>query len=170
MLDSDMFTQSYGRLADHLIGVTGYELPSEPKRRDSDDWYLPSRRRRELETQKVPFTQAKCSPVETYEMSDDEALLCPARAKGFSLVDKAFALFMVEDISEIEFATDAFDSLCMHPRLKTTIEALVEAHASRASKFDDLVPGKGRGVVISLEGPPGSGKTLTAGKTKRRIL
>lgn len=43
------------------------------------------------------------------------------------------------------------------------MRGLVEAHDPDSPSFDDVVEGKGRGVILSLEGPPGSGKTLTAG-------
>ena len=37
------------------------------------------------------------------------------------------------------------------------------SHLRQSDRFDDLIPGKGGGVVILLHGPPGVGKTLTAG-------
>jgi predicted ATPase with chaperone activity len=33
---------------------------------------------------------------------------------------------------------------------------------SKAKKFDDLVTGKGNGLVMLLHGSPGTGKSLTA--------
>ncbi|KAF4994265.1 hypothetical protein FGRMN_5903 [Fusarium graminum] len=38
----------------------------------------------------------------------------------------------------------------------------VGKHDPDSQVFDDIVKGKGKGIIISLEGPPGSGKTLTA--------
>jgi SpoVK/Ycf46/Vps4 family AAA+-type ATPase len=39
---------------------------------------------------------------------------------------------------------------------------LVEAWTTKSTKFDDYIPGKGRGLIGLLHGPPGLGKTLTA--------
>ena len=51
----------------------------------------------------------------------------------------------------------------MEPVLKDTIRALVGMHDTPMPNFDDFITGKGKGVIMSLEGPPGAGKTLTAG-------
>lgn len=40
---------------------------------------------------------------------------------------------------------------------------MVNSHLRQSNSFQDIVPGKGGGVVILLHGPPGVGKTLTAG-------
>jgi len=46
---------------------------------------------------------------------------------------------------------------------KSIVRALVESHKFHAAKtIDDVVQGKGKGLVSVLHGPPGTGKTLTA--------
>ena len=45
---------------------------------------------------------------------------------------------------------------------KLLISSLVKQHTSQSTGFDDLVAGKGRGLVGLLCGNPGCGKTLTA--------
>ena len=50
----------------------------------------------------------------------------------------------------------------MEKTVKDVIYQLVVSHSIGASKFDDFVKGKGKGLVGLLFGPPGSGKTLTA--------
>jgi SpoVK/Ycf46/Vps4 family AAA+-type ATPase len=47
------------------------------------------------------------------------------------------------------------------------VQALVAEHTQRTTDpnsqgFDDIVKGKGRGLILVLHGPPGVGKTLTA--------
>jgi hypothetical protein len=113
---------------------------------------------------KIIFNKAQCFPEKEYEMTDEEALLCPSRTRGFSLQEKKFAFFLVDNVSIIDFRESSFDSLVLDPRYKSTIRALVESHDSTSTDFDDLISGKGKGVILSLEGPPGSGKTLTAGE------
>jgi SpoVK/Ycf46/Vps4 family AAA+-type ATPase len=58
-------------------------------------------------------------------------------------------------------------------RQKTLIHALVREHISESDSFDDVIKGKGRGLIGLLAGTPGCGKTLTAeavAETTRRPL
>ena len=66
-----------------------------------------------------------------------------------------------------------FEDLVIPTSFRTTLVALVDDHASgnrhplrktkaRAATQIDLVRGKGRGLIILLHGPPGTGKTSTA--------
>ena len=45
---------------------------------------------------------------------------------------------------------------------KDLIHALVKQHSRRAETFDDIVAGKGKGLIGLFCGGPGCGKTLTA--------
>jgi len=119
---------------------------------------------RASQKEKIIFNKAECFiDDKQYEISDEMAMLSPARARGFSLSEKAWAFFLVDQVKPIEFSLRAFQSLAMDSYYKDMIQALVEAHDTKTEDFDDIVVGKGKGVIISLEGPPGSGKTLTAG-------
>lgn len=42
------------------------------------------------------------------------------------------------------------------------MQALVATHTQQKLGFDDIVKGKGKGLILVLHGPPGVGKTLTA--------
>jgi hypothetical protein len=42
--------------------------------------------------------------------------------------------------------------------LKTAIQALLQTQDGCAQEFDDIMPGKGKGLVFLLHGPPGLGK------------
>lgn len=81
----------------------------------------------------------------------------------------------VTDIDESDENRDAgFNDLIIPKSHRDLLIALVENHATGAtSKVDiqelnkastqiDIVRGKGRGLIILLHGPPGSGKTSTA--------
>lgn len=74
----------------------------------------------------------------------------------------ALGAFGIDRVSEFEWNETAFESLVMEKTLKKTMFRLVTAHSSRTSDFDDFVKGKGKGLIGLLQGPPGSGKTLTA--------
>lgn len=178
VLDHQLHAENYGFLNDQLIGAHGYRinglgipgglrisLPAVSRmssdgkffRYNYGSWAGPQR--------KVIFNQAECPPDdENYHMTQEEALLCPARTRGFSLEDKTWGFFMVENVSEIKFSPRPFDQLAFDPYYKEIVRALVDTHGSDGAEFDNIVAGKGKGVVISLEGPPGSGKTLMAGK------
>ncbi|KAK3334385.1 hypothetical protein B0H65DRAFT_593015 [Neurospora tetraspora] len=45
---------------------------------------------------------------------------------------------------------------------KDMVEALVKGHKSKGVVFDDVIAGKGQGLIFLLHGNPGLGKTLTA--------
>ncbi|KAJ6620349.1 hypothetical protein B0H10DRAFT_1091401 [Mycena sp. CBHHK59/15] len=48
-------------------------------------------------------------------------------------------------------------NIAIDPDRKVLVQSLVESHVSETQSFDDFVPGKGLGLVISLFGPPGVG-------------
>jgi ATP-dependent 26S proteasome regulatory subunit len=79
-------------------------------------------------------------------------------------LNKRWGFFYVDNIAEIEFNTQAFKSLVLPRETKEMIYSLVKIHATDGLHFDDLIKGKGKGIVFLLHGPPGVGKTLTAGE------
>ena len=101
-----------------------------------------------------------------HELSEDEVLLCPGRVKGFALTDKCWAEFRIDKLTHIEWNKDAYNRLEMEEDPKHVIKALVESHRKhsdvKSADFDDIIAGKGLGLVFLLQGPPGLGKTLTA--------
>ena len=96
-----------------------------------------------------------------YDMSDYQALLCPARIRGFSLIEKQWGFFLVDKVRDIKWSESVFEKLEMDSSIKSKVQALVETHYT--DTFDDMIAGKGKGLVVLLHGPPGTGKTLTAG-------
>ena len=98
-----------------------------------------------------------------YEITEEQALLAPARVRGFTLSNKTWAFFLVTGLTEITWNHDAFAKLEIDPVMKTYIQALVESHSLTETTFDDLIADKGKGLILLLHGPPGTGKTLTAG-------
>jgi len=66
-------------------------------------------------------------------------------------------------VKDVEYNENAFESLVLPENQKEIVRALVESHKWNAAKtIDDVVQGKGKGLVSVLHGPPGTGKTLTA--------
>ncbi|KAI1483941.1 P-loop containing nucleoside triphosphate hydrolase protein [Daldinia eschscholtzii] len=96
------------------------------------------------------------------KLSDDDASITNATVRGYAFAVKQFLEFFVEKVSPIEWNTHCFDDLVLDPATKKTVQAVVSTHSSSRDGFDDIVKGKGQGLVCVLHGPPGVGKTLTA--------
>jgi hypothetical protein len=96
-------------------------------------------------------------------LEDDDYIICCYMIPGFSLFDKRWCLFQVDLIKDVEYNTDAFGALMLEEEQKQMILSLVTVHTDERLLFDDVIKGKGRGMVFLLHGVPGVGKTLTAG-------
>lgn len=95
--------------------------------------------------------------------TDDDRLIASPVVLGFAFSDKIWLEFAVSSVTEIKWNDEAWDSLVMEPKAKDMIHALVTARKFRSSEtIDDVIQGKGKGLVSVLHGPPGTGKTLTA--------
>ncbi|KAI7652948.1 hypothetical protein KC319_g10625, partial [Hortaea werneckii] len=93
----------------------------------------------------------------------EELLLTSPVVLGFAFSEKLWLEFSLSGIHPITYNETAFDSLVLPPAQKSIVRALVESHRFHAAKtLDDVVQGKGKGLVAVLHGPPGTGKTLTA--------
>ena len=68
----------------------------------------------------------------------------------------------MEGIGPVEWNKKAFDRLVLEEGHKEMIYALVDVRSSMDVKMDDVITGKGNGLIILLHGSPGTGKTLTA--------
>ncbi|KAE8161541.1 P-loop containing nucleoside triphosphate hydrolase protein [Aspergillus tamarii] len=98
-------------------------------------------------------------------LNDEQRLLATPTLRGYSLKDKEWLELYLEGVRDIVWDSRAFDSLVLpaeQHRLKGLILAIAKAQSKQMDTFDDVVQGKGRGVIIQLSGPPGVGKTLTA--------
>ncbi|KAL8889315.1 MAG: hypothetical protein Q9205_003480 [Flavoplaca limonia] len=97
------------------------------------------------------------------EFTEEELLIASPVVLGFAFSEKLWLEFTVSGINEIEWNEGAFNSLVLPDSQKSIVKALVESHTFSASRnIDDVIQGKGRGLVAVLHGPPGTGKTLTA--------
>ncbi|MCJ1312116.1 hypothetical protein MMC25_005790 [Agyrium rufum] len=95
--------------------------------------------------------------------TDNDFLIASPVVLGFSFSEKLWLEFSVSGIKDIEWNDAAFGSLQLPEGQKSIVKALVSSHSRQSSRnIDDVVQGKGRGLVAVLHGPPGTGKTLTA--------
>ncbi|KIV83242.1 hypothetical protein, variant [Exophiala sideris] len=95
-------------------------------------------------------------------LEPEELLLAVPYVRGYALKPKLWLWFYVDQIEPIKFAENAFTSLVIPSQEKQLIRAFVQSQVKYKDDFDDVIAGKGRGMIMLLAGPPGVGKTLTA--------
>jgi ATPase family associated with various cellular activities (AAA) len=97
------------------------------------------------------------------EFTEEDLLVASPVVLGFAFSEKLWLEFSVSGVKEIEWNEGAFSSLVLPDNQKSIVKALVESHTFNAAQnIDDVIQGKGKGLVAVLHGPPGTGKTLTA--------
>jgi hypothetical protein len=97
-----------------------------------------------------------------FPLTDEQKLVCTPLLRGYSLKNKLWLNFFVNCVKEIEWQKDAFDRLVLPKNQKELILGFTESQRKYREAFDDVIEGKGRGMILLLCGPPGVGKTLTA--------
>ncbi|USW58681.1 Putative histone H3/CENP-A, AAA+ ATPase domain, ATPase, AAA-type, core [Septoria linicola] len=100
--------------------------------------------------------------LEVDPLTDDQCLLANAMVRGFSFTEKRWFELFVDKLTPPAWNTNCFDQLVLPDAQKDLVQALVANHVQQRSDFDDIVKGKGKGLILVLHGPPGVGKTLTA--------
>lgn len=111
----------------------------------------------------IKFIPSVHRSLERDKLTDDQLLICSPVALGFSFGDKKWGGLPVSGLRDILWGDEAFRALTIDAKLKTLIRALVTQHsAEKDNEYDDVVIGKGRGLIGLLNGKPGVGKTLTA--------
>ena len=67
-------------------------------------------------------------------------------------------------LKPVEFRENAWSRPILNDEYNDVIRVMVKSYLSGKTKFQDLLAGKGAGLIILTHGQPGVGKTLTAGK------
>ncbi|KAF5613114.1 TOB3 (member of AAA-ATPase family) [Fusarium subglutinans] len=101
--------------------------------------------------------------MDIVDFTDEDYLIASPVVLGFSFSEKQWLEFAVSCVNEIKWNEKAWDSLVLEDGTKDLIKALVKSRKYHAANtIDDVIQGKGKGLVTVLHGPPGTGKTLTA--------
>ncbi|KAK2670924.1 hypothetical protein RAB80_013346 [Fusarium oxysporum f. sp. vasinfectum] len=101
--------------------------------------------------------------MDIVDFTDEDYLIASPVVLGFSFSEKQWLEFAVSCVNEIKWNDKAWDSLVLEDGTKDLIKALVKSRKYHAANtIDDVIQGKGKGLVTVLHGPPGTGKTLTA--------
>lgn len=108
-------------------------------------------------------------------LSREDLVLLPKRLFAYVLRERRFVPIDINYLKPIVRDPDVFDSLKIPRRYKTVLRGLVNSHFHKRGLernlvddrlteglSQDLIQGKGRGLVILLHGVPGVGKTATA--------
>jgi hypothetical protein len=111
----------------------------------------------------------KPNAYEFSRLSDDDFLICHHLAPGFSLGEKRWCLLYVNLIVNVVYNSDAFECLLLPDAQKQMIHSMVKVHTDPRLSFDDIIVGKGKGMIALHHGEPGVGKTLTAGKPQSSL-
>ncbi|KAJ5835805.1 hypothetical protein N7447_001831 [Penicillium robsamsonii] len=115
--------------------------------------------RRKIENGEIP-EERESGPV--YDLTDEQLLLCNTRLRGYSLKFKRWVSFDVNNINDIAWNDSAFPKLILPDGYQNLLLSFVEAQSDKQLAFDDIIEGKGMGIIMLLVGQPGTGKTLTA--------
>ena len=117
----------------------------------------------EIKKQEIDELDGQDDSKEKKEFTNEELLIASPVVLGFAFSEKMWLEFTVSGVNDIEWNVGAFDSLVLPDNQKSIVKALVESHTFHAAQnIDDVIQGKGKGLVSVLHGPPGTGKTLTA--------
>ena len=82
--------------------------------------------------------------------------------RSYALKTKRWLQFFVDSVDEILFNSFAFSNLVLPADEKELIFAFAESQIKYKDNFDDVISGKGKGIIILLFGSPGISKTFTA--------
>ncbi|KAI1359010.1 hypothetical protein F5Y08DRAFT_93202 [Xylaria arbuscula] len=111
------------------------------------------------------------NPEHPSQLTSEHLILLPPHVYGFVLRTRRWATFDIDRLDEIPANEDGWNSLVISEDIKKKVLALVKNHERPRGSQEmidgalssvDLIPGKGRGLIILLHGEPGVGKTSTA--------
>lgn len=95
-------------------------------------------------------------------LTQEQVIMTVPTVRGYSLRNRRWMEFFVDEVKDVEFDNNAFETLVLEPDHKELILAFAQSQVKFKNTFDDIISGKGKGIIMLLSGGPGIGKTLTA--------
>ncbi|KAJ7349861.1 P-loop containing nucleoside triphosphate hydrolase protein [Mycena albidolilacea] len=95
-------------------------------------------------------------------LTDEQYMICTPIVLGFCFGVKMWGGFALDRLQDIIWSDEAFRSLVLGAKKKNLIYSLFKSYSMHTATFDDVVRGKGKGLIGLFSGRPGCGKTLTA--------
>ncbi|SCO90709.1 related to TOB3 (member of AAA-ATPase family) [Fusarium oxysporum] len=108
------------------------------------------------------------------ELRDEDLILLPKRMFAYALRERRFLPIDLNVLKPVRREPGVFENLRIQSDYKDVVRGLVMSHfqrkvlerkyadAATEGPSQDLIQGKGRGLVVLLHGVPGVGKTATA--------
>ncbi|KAF5613244.1 TOB3 (member of AAA-ATPase family) [Fusarium subglutinans] len=169
-----------GRILVDVVGYNKHHL-AQGKRENKDpeiEVVDTSRRRRKQDLAdakpegKQPKAQQKRLNEEDQAKNREELLRKPKELAfmteligGYALKNKLWVYFYVEDLEPIVWNDQAYSHLVFDEQQKDLVLSFVQNHSlanGAKTAMEDVIVGKGQGLIMLLSGPPGTGKTLMA--------
>ncbi|KAH6609106.1 hypothetical protein Trco_002452 [Trichoderma cornu-damae] len=112
--------------------------------------------------------------AQALKLRDEDLVLLPKRMFAYALRERRFMPIDLNLLKPIRREVGVFENLRIHSDYKDVVRSLVMSHfrkkqlerryvdAATEGPGQDLIQGKGRGLVVLLHGVPGVGKTATA--------
>ncbi|KAJ5991642.1 hypothetical protein N7522_011849 [Penicillium canescens] len=100
-------------------------------------------------------------------LSEADLLIACPTVFCFSFKEKMFLECAVSALRDVIWSPESFDCLQIPPENKTLLLSMAKTRLGLIPTvpFDDVIDGKGQGLTILLDGPPGVGKTFTVEAT-----
>lgn len=114
------------------------------------------------------FLPRLCGPTpKPFNLREEDLALLPKRMFAYALRERRFLPIDINFLQPVNRGEGVFDSLRISKDHKNIVRGLVASHRRYAEMAtegpsQDLIQGKGRGLVVLLHGVPGVGKTATA--------
>ncbi|GAM91114.1 hypothetical protein ANO11243_091610 [Dothideomycetidae sp. 11243] len=175
--EKDLLDRLHERGARHQtfagVSVRQYDGPAEYLKRspydffDKDEEHFPQVWLPYHETGRV-IIDRKTYEQETYKGQVSKTAMESLDKKtyapyvfGYSCARKEWCRLYLGHLQDVAWKADAFDELILPSLQRDMLKALVSSHQS-SDDARDQTKQKGKGLVVLLHGPPGSGKTMSA--------